>query len=110
MQRTSVDIVVNVIEPPKQTMISNLGPPMFQEELPTLTVEVGKKLTYELPAIADPDDDKYAIAVTLGEAMMFTKYSNGQFNFEPAPLNVKATPYRIKVVLTDDNQIKAMSQ
>ena len=66
-------------------------------------------LEYDLPTIADPNNDTYSIAVILSDSFIFTQYSKGKFIFRPKMSDVKSTPYLIKITLRDKNQYPKQS-
>ena len=66
-------------------------------------------LEYDLPTIADPNNETYTIAVNLSDSFIFTQYSKGKFTFRPKMSDVKSTPYSIKITLRDKNQYPKQS-
>ncbi|TNV86362.1 hypothetical protein FGO68_gene3237 [Halteria grandinella] len=95
---------------PNQIVIRNMGAPVFVTEIESVTVEIGKSITYTLPEVTDPDNDPVKVSVNLGDAMFFSKYDSGQgeFKFRPTKSTATKLMYEVSVVLTDENE-KPMS-
>lgn len=56
-----------------------------------------------LPKISDPDGDSWTIDLNLGEAFLFSYFSNNTLKFSPTITNEKNTPYIIGITITDKN-------
>jgi hypothetical protein len=87
----------------------NSGAPFFTSELEdTLYIVAPGKKSYVLPPIADPDDDPYAVSVSLRAAIPFTTFDKTTktitFNpkLEDAGQSLR-TVYRLKIELCDLN-------
>lgn len=87
----------------------NLGPPMFDEPIPDITVKVGSIETYTLPSMSDVDGDSFGGTLYFGEAGMFTTFKDMKFTFTPLATHVRATPYVMKIKLVDKNIVPRSS-
>ncbi|TNV87918.1 hypothetical protein FGO68_gene8252 [Halteria grandinella] len=84
--------------------LSNLGPPYFTSG-PSISLKAGTKLSYELPTIADPDNDPIeAPIITLGPISPFSKLGSAT-KIELAPEVKDVGTYKIKVLLKDKNPL-----
>ncbi|TNV86189.1 hypothetical protein FGO68_gene6733 [Halteria grandinella] len=83
--------------------ISNAGPPTFSSPLTSLTFAHGQTAKYKLPPYADPDGEKVALSVALGDAIMIAIYdpNNQEFTFNTQ--QASKAQYQIFITLTDDN-------
>ena len=57
--------------------------PSFQAPLQDQILNINEGSTYTLPRVNVSNKDSYQIKVKLGEAALFTAYSNGKFTFNP---------------------------
>ncbi|TNV87839.1 hypothetical protein FGO68_gene510 [Halteria grandinella] len=89
--------------------LSNLGPPYFTTG-PSISLKAGTKLSYELPNIADPDNDPMEIPIiTLGPISPFSKLGSAT-KIELAPEVKDIGTYKIKVLLKDKNPVSVSSK
>lgn len=63
-----------------------------------------------MPAITDPDGDKYSTEADLRDSLTFTKIVNNTFAFLPSISDTRSNPYIIKIILTDNHPNKAMGK
>ena len=63
----------------------------------------GDSSIYNLPQIADPDNDSFKVTILLQQTTPFAKTANNIITFSPTDKDAKLTPYTIKIVLTDEN-------
>ena len=65
----------------------------------------GDIVTFNLPDIADPDNDSFTVTILLQQTISFTKITNNLITFSPADKDGRLTPYIIKIILKDENPI-----
>ncbi|TNV87130.1 hypothetical protein FGO68_gene17672 [Halteria grandinella] len=91
--------------------LSNLGPPLFNEELPAqIEILTPAKYILTLPSISDPDDDLFSVNVDLGQSSTFSSLQSDKIAFQPTSLNVRPSPYLITITLRDQNTILQKEQ
>ncbi|TNV86917.1 hypothetical protein FGO68_gene12905 [Halteria grandinella] len=99
----TVDVVSTTAIQTVSASLQNLAPPMFDEDLPDIQLSATQKSSFSLPSISDADHDEFQVTANLGEAAIFATFEGTAFNFLPLPAHVRASPYIIKVKLTDKN-------
>ena len=97
----------------KLASVMNMGPPFFVgfDSLDPIEVESGTKFEYNLPKVSDPDkSDKILISVLLKNAYEFVSYANqNKIIISPKPSHVKNLPFKVQIVLTDNNPMPKSS-
>ncbi|TNV85954.1 hypothetical protein FGO68_gene8493 [Halteria grandinella] len=83
-------------------LIINQGPPSFSSALEKINLKQGDVSQYMLPTIIDPDGDQVNMKIEMGEAVMFTDFTNGKFIFSIQNAN-NGGRYKIKIELADNN-------
>ncbi|TNV86391.1 hypothetical protein FGO68_gene14345 [Halteria grandinella] len=91
--------------PPIQYQITNQGPPIFISPIETMELIIGNVMTFELPSMIDPDDDKISVTVNLKESTLFCSYDEKlkKFTFKPSNGAIYSDLYRITIKLVDNN-------
>ena len=83
--------------------LSNIGPPVFLTALKDQIILAGDSLIYNLPQISDPDNDSFKVNILLLSTTPFAKSTNSSITFLPTNKDANLSPYKVKIILTDDN-------
>ncbi|TNV86521.1 hypothetical protein FGO68_gene6081 [Halteria grandinella] len=102
----SLKIIVKQPSIQKAFSVSNIGPPIFNEPIQPIVLEMGKSSKLNLPLISDPDGDQVDITAVLKDSRAFIVFNNilKSLSFSPTPETATKATYEIILVLTDINE------